>query len=530
MAISVDLLSSHLKNIQNSLDLSALEKSVSEAARNYAASKSTTLGTRAGEVKGGIESLVAEADTLDSAQPAIIAPVVSRITRDVQAPAEKVMGRVSSGVASKIEAVVGAEAALDGFLHAVISAGSPEAIAASLKTAARVEVAELEGTLRAVASQALSSAVGAALGALPWKNFLTTLGSVRTRISQLVAAASALPVLDLGEKVSRNFENQVLSLVSRAPASLDLKAAFAAVTGKNYAGAYSVLKRYVNLPEGFETTVASVKPELWSAEVKLAQAKLDTLFSSLKTISPELTSYVTLSGGGLGELGTSTISVKTLGDPVSPSFKGARGSSRTGDTWDFSDVASEEELDGMFRGIVRGKGAEVAGMTLHWSGTFLDQDVDASWINTSHRDLGLDGIGYHLVVRRDGTLQRGRPLDQPGQHDEANDATFLGVCLVGGLNVTRKNATRPFRNYESASSITRAQFNTLDSVMRSFFRAFPSGQVAGHYMTSATPVADPGFDVPTYCRKFKAENVFEEDDPVWKAGGITVEKVASVST
>lgn len=43
-------------------------------------------------------------------------------------------------------------------------------------------------------------------------------------------------------------------------------------------------------------------------------------------------------------------------------------------------------------------------------------------------------IGYHYVVRLDGTVEKGRDVRRAGAHCVGHNAHSIGVCYVGGLD------------------------------------------------------------------------------------------------
>jgi N-acetylmuramoyl-L-alanine amidase len=70
---------------------------------------------------------------------------------------------------------------------------------------------------------------------------------------------------------------------------------------------------------------------------------------------------------------------------------------------------------------------------------------DIGWrtIDKMHRERGFDEIGYHYVVRFDGTVEKGRAEDLRGAHARAWDrrgisynASSIGVCFAGNCDVT----------------------------------------------------------------------------------------------
>ena len=95
-------------------------------------------------------------------------------------------------------------------------------------------------------------------------------------------------------------------------------------------------------------------------------------------------------------------------------------------------------------------------------------------INQMHvRDNGWSAIGYHVVIKRDGTVEAGRPLDTIGAHAAPVNSTSVGVCLVGGLNGKRKD---PFEK-----NFTKEQGVSLIAVLKELQEKYPEAQVIGHH-------------------------------------------------
>ena len=166
----------------------------------------------------------------------------------------------------------------------------------------------------------------------------------------------------------------------------------------------------------------------------------------------------------------------------------------------FPYISSLEELQAELRNVDR----EVTEVVVHWTETHTDKNIGSEEINNYHVDLGLNGIGYHYVIRRDGSLQRGRPVNIQGQHAPINnhDQRSIGLVFVGGINVP--SGTPNPENFLSAQTLTRSQINTFDHFCRAFYAVFPGGQIVGHSEIDADEV-DPGFEVINY-----VENVFEK--------------------
>lgn len=63
-------------------------------------------------------------------------------------------------------------------------------------------------------------------------------------------------------------------------------------------------------------------------------------------------------------------------------------------------------------------------------------DPSAADIDRWHRERGWSGIGYHYVIRKDGTVEAGRPEGEVGAHciDGGMNRLAVGVCLSGHHN------------------------------------------------------------------------------------------------
>ena len=102
-------------------------------------------------------------------------------------------------------------------------------------------------------------------------------------------------------------------------------------------------------------------------------------------------------------------------------------------------------------------------------------------IHQWHRAKGWAGIGYHYVVRSDGTVWQGRPEDTQGAHAfdsstrQAN-SDGIGICLCG--------------NFEEGSPPTEAQLQALAELIKDIWTRYPGISVIGHRDVCAT--ACPG--------------------------------------
>ena len=65
---------------------------------------------------------------------------------------------------------------------------------------------------------------------------------------------------------------------------------------------------------------------------------------------------------------------------------------------------------------------------LHCSATKEGQDFSASTIRGWHvNGRGWSDIGYHWIIRLDGTIEVGRPLEKSGAHTKGHNKDSVGV-------------------------------------------------------------------------------------------------------
>ena len=71
-------------------------------------------------------------------------------------------------------------------------------------------------------------------------------------------------------------------------------------------------------------------------------------------------------------------------------------------------------------------------LVVHHTGTETDRDMSAEEIHRLHRDsFGWAGIGYHYVIRKDGTIERGRSWNTVGAHAGGHNTDSVGISLAG---------------------------------------------------------------------------------------------------
>lgn len=95
-----------------------------------------------------------------------------------------------------------------------------------------------------------------------------------------------------------------------------------------------------------------------------------------------------------------------------------------------------------------------------------------------HVGNGWAGIGYHYLVRKDGTIYRGRPEDTVGAHAYGANSHSIGVCFEG--------------NYQVEQSMPAAQLAAGRALVADIKRRWGITKVIGHKDVAGSTTDCPG--------------------------------------
>ncbi len=148
-------------------------------------------------------------------------------------------------------------------------------------------------------------------------------------------------------------------------------------------------------------------------------------------------------------------------------------------------------------------------LVVHCSATRAALDVGAAEIRRWHTDApkwvvrsgkktniggrGWSDIGYHYVIKRDGTIQPGRKQNAVGAHVENHNANSIGICLVGGLNND---------NFKPENNFTKQQFASLKMLLSDVLLVmYPEAKILGHRDFPSVNKACPCFDAIAWAKQ-----------------------------
>lgn len=123
---------------------------------------------------------------------------------------------------------------------------------------------------------------------------------------------------------------------------------------------------------------------------------------------------------------------------------------------------------------------------IHCTATPEGREVTAADVTRWHKQRGFQTIGYHYLIRIDGTIEDGRPLTEIGAHCKGHNAHSIGICYVGGLAP----------NGKPKNTLTPAQTRSLIELIRKLKRKFGYPTIHGH--NEYANKACPSFDVQAW--------------------------------
>ena len=410
------------------------------------------LGTQVGQIIGGVQALTQETDGFgDFVSGAGIAMLAEN-------PPGVQVQKPNSSLNADLSAITETDIACGGLLAIAIAANNPEAIAKMVK-----------GVVGNISATALNEMM---------KEISPAIGAIQDKIDGVLA----------------NIENGINGALGDVNAALNqaLGGVNAAIGQVNEAisGALSLGG---NLPCGISAAVTTpplIPPIGLGALGSIGGGALTEIGNFQLKINLDLTS-------GLGNLLNSAAS--TFENSLPPLFSTLIDINAGGNIGDDITVNSSVQVQSIFAGATR----EITTVVVGCSNTFKDQDVRVSNVP-----------GWHFLITRTGELQQVTNINEPGAFNQNYNERSIGIVFAGGLNTTLKEAgDQDKRNFASAQSITREQYNTFDKFMTMFYSVFPHGQAVGNQdIDRNSPF--PVFDVASYCKqRFDKDTIINPSKP-----------------
>ena len=122
-------------------------------------------------------------------------------------------------------------------------------------------------------------------------------------------------------------------------------------------------------------------------------------------------------------------------------------------------------------------------LIVHCSATPEGKDFTVSDIKKWHLQRGFSDIGYHYVIYRDGSINKGRDESISGAHCTGHNTISIGICYIGGVASDGKTPK---------DTRTDAQKKSLIKFLKELKAKYPKATIHGHkeYANKACPSFD----------------------------------------
>jgi N-acetylmuramoyl-L-alanine amidase len=525
--INLNDLKGQLKALENKLPKAEIQAAGEKIATQFKAAISTNAGSNAKSVVDGVKSLVesidfAELERIAEAVEAEMRPIAEQILPELQSIARDIEqqintsptpGQLQAGlknVTNKIEKTVQNSGALEtltgkqssnGFLKATVNSVSPEGLReALLGIGENIKVDEISQAMESVLTpevQAELQSVGSNVFEVTKKSLDGTLDLVKSG-----DLAGALKKVDTAntDLVKSGAFGKLQGLMENISGQLSgpIQQATGGLSPATLKGTIGDLTN-LNVPEAV-SKVLKEKPELDGLEIE----------NTIKNIDPTIA----------GQTAAPAVSTNVLPPTTELGTTSNKWSSAPPDTI-FTVINSEEELEAELASIKR----EITEVVVDWSATpIVCGDFQAKHLNKLSQRLYKEPIRYHYVIQKNGTLQRGRPIEEllgniaiaGSQHTQYS----IGVVMIGGTKSAEASDT-DYNNY-SAETLTPEQYKTLEKILKKFYQVYPSGQVFGRQdydkdfnifslsINGNKGLPGPGFDLSEFvANKFGKTNIHD---------------------
>lgn len=120
---------------------------------------------------------------------------------------------------------------------------------------------------------------------------------------------------------------------------------------------------------------------------------------------------------------------------------------------------------------------------IHCSATAEGKDFNAADIDRWHKQRGFKKIGYHYVIKLDGTIEKGRGVEEIGAHCLNHNKNSIGICYIGGLASDGKTPK---------DTRTTEQKKALWKLIVELLIKYPNATIHGHreFANKACPCFD----------------------------------------
>ena len=116
---------------------------------------------------------------------------------------------------------------------------------------------------------------------------------------------------------------------------------------------------------------------------------------------------------------------------------------------------------------------DIREIIIHCADTPEGRNNTVADITAWHKARGFRTIGYHFVIYLDGSIHKGRPIEEVGAHckEGGHNRHSIGICYIGGRTADMK---------ENKDTRTPEQKQALTRLLKELLSRFPRATIHGH--------------------------------------------------
>lgn len=502
-----------LQGSKRGQDTSGLENELDKIATAFNSAFSTKLGDSDGQIIQDVfQSMVQIRGDEIEKTIATTKPVLTKIIKELPGIEDKMKTAISSSDLTELNKIFGSEAVTidtsdttvttdteNIMTHKLFTDGGPTSISEIIKKASGATDEEFEGTVKKVLEEDLQDAMAEGIRVIQSDEAKDLMSNVLTKVDEKFKTLnSGLNSGDFLKDLSENFSGALGITISgfgdefTPGKTLDiLNAAFGNLNPLDISASITTIPTDIldkagilgigsNITSLIDMQQFIDKMELQAPEIQASltelKTKIDNQIVALESAKTTVTATITDSNTARHRIRNSATSMKEN---------------------QYAVLGSQEEIESILKAAER----DITTVVWHWSGHYIDDGyIGAPEINQEFSQLG-EAIPYHFVVRRDGSIQTGAPINIETSHviDEFKPLS-IGVAFVAGFNGTRGPDGSTGNVRLDVASITQAQWKSFDSFMKAFYAIFPGGDAFGNNDLSINekvpPInVGPGFSV-----------------------------------
>ena len=500
------------KRGQNS---AGIEEKLNEIGKSYRAGFGTTLGDSDGQIIDGIfRSLVQVKNSVAEQGTTSVKPVLTTIVKELPGIEDKMKTVISSSDLTELNKIFGSDLVTisvsdtavttdnaSNMNHKLFTDGCPTNISQIIKKSSGATDTEFEEVVKKIVEEDLQKVMPHAIEILQSDEVSDLMTNVFKEVEQKFKKLnSGLNSGNFMKDLSENFSGTLGTLVGGFGDEFTpgktlsvLNAAFANLNPIDLASSFT------SIPSGILTQagILGIDTKVTSLfDMQSLIGKMELQAPQLQEELTELKTKIDKQIKGLGSAKTTVTATVNDNNTASHTIRNAETSVQKNQ---FTVIGSQEEIESILKTAER----DITTIVWHWTGHYSnDGHIGAAEINQEF-STNNEAIPYHFIIRKDGSIQTGAPLnvETPHVRDEFKALSF-GVAFVAGYNGTRGPDGATGELSLTEASITQAQWKSFDTFMKAFYIIFPGGDAFGNNdlnIDEDRPDAGsgPGFNVDT---------------------------------